>query len=80
MPTSTPIYERIAVTENRLQRYGTQFIDGKMAPLENPTNVDACRRSVGLSTMAEYLQEIREHGFWSPCGLSDWSSRGSENV
>jgi len=47
------MYDRVAIAEGRLQRYGTQFdcVDGYIAPfpLEDPSNVDARRRAIGLA-------------------------------
>ena len=48
------LWDRIAVAEGRAQRYGTQLVGDDFAPIEDPANVDARRKSVGLSTLAEY--------------------------
>ncbi len=54
------LYDRIAVAEHRLQRYGTQFGgDDEPQPIEDPANVDARREGVGLGTMAEYRLQMR---------------------
>lgn len=55
------MFDRIATSEGRPQRYGTQFrcLDGKTEPypLENPTAVERLRAELKLrQTYAEYLQ------------------------
>lgn len=52
------LYDRIAIAENREQLYGTQFNGLEPFPIEDEVNVDARRKAMGLSTMAEYKQEI----------------------
>jgi hypothetical protein len=46
------MYDRVAVTQDRPQRYGTQFhcVDGFTAPypIEDPEHVDVRRRAMGL--------------------------------
>lgn len=54
------LYDRVAVAEKRLQRYGTQIMGTEPAPLEDPANVDARRASVGLGTLADYLRHFPE--------------------
>ena len=54
------LLDRIAVAEQRPQRYGTQFTSqGEPSPIEDPANVDARRRAIGLGTMAEYKVQLR---------------------
>ena len=48
------LFDRVAVAEGRAQRYGTQLSGDDFAPIEDPANVDARRKSVGLPTLAEY--------------------------
>jgi hypothetical protein len=55
------MYDRLAVTEGRPQRYGTQVVcrSGKLVVdwdnLEDPTNADARREAIGFpGTLAEY--------------------------
>jgi hypothetical protein len=50
------LYDRIAVAEHRPQRYGTQLSGAEPAPIEDEANVDARRKAIGLSSMAEYKQ------------------------
>lgn len=50
--------DRVAVSEHRKQRYGTQFEGRDPQPIEDEANVDARRKEIGLGTMAEYKQEI----------------------
>ena len=52
------LYDRIAVAENREQLYGTQFNGPEPFPIEDELNVDARRKAIGLSTLAEYKKEI----------------------
>lgn len=53
------LYDRIAVAEQRPQRFGTQFgADREPRPIEDPAHVDERRASVGLGTMAEYRQQM----------------------
>lgn len=56
--------DRICFFEKRPQRYGTQFgwdKEGKMSPwtLEDPEKVDEYRKSVGLGTLAERIEQMR---------------------
>jgi hypothetical protein len=53
------LYDRVAVGEDRPQRYGTQYRDGKPAPIEDEAKVDERRKAVGLGTMAEYDAQMR---------------------
>jgi hypothetical protein len=54
--------DRIAVRENKKQKYGTQILKDKttgdwiVAPLEDPKKVDEFRAQVGLGPLAEYLK------------------------
>lgn len=58
------LYDRIAATENRPQRYGTQgtTCDGPRhavpAELEDPAGLDARRATANLPPMAEYLKSL----------------------
>ena len=56
--------DRICFFERRPQRYGTQFDwddDGELSPwvLEDPARVDEYRRSVGLSSIAQRIAQVR---------------------
>jgi hypothetical protein len=55
--------DRVLVAEGKPQRYGTQFhtVDGKLQPrpVEDPANLDARRKSVGLPPMAEYIKQMQ---------------------
>ena len=53
------LYDRVAVAEQRPQRYGTQFANGEPAPIEDPDHVDERRKAIGLGTMAEYREQMR---------------------
>lgn len=54
--------DRVLIAEGNPQRYGSQFhlVDGKLVvrPREDPENVDAQRKAVGLGPLAEYAKEI----------------------
>jgi hypothetical protein len=53
------LLDRIAVAEQRPQRYGTQFNDKREPqPLEDPAHVDDRRKAIGLGTMAEYKEQM----------------------
>ncbi len=55
------LFDRIAVAENRPQRFGTQFGgDGEPLPIEDEANVDVRRAAVGMITLAEYREAMRE--------------------
>ena len=55
------LHDRIAVADQRPQRYGTQYgADGKPQPIEDEANVDARRAAVGLEPLAEYDKRMRE--------------------
>ena len=53
------LYDRVAVHDDRPQRYGTQFKDGYPNPIEDEAHVDERRAAIGLGTMAAYKQEMR---------------------
>lgn len=58
--------DRIRVMEGKKQIYGTQYDwdeNGEMNPnpIEDPDTVDARRAAVGLDTLAENTERIREH-------------------
>lgn len=64
------MYDRLAVSEGRAQRYGTQMTcrDGRWVvdDLENPERVEARRREMGFRwTMAEYEAQFAAS---PPCG------------
>ncbi|GGH66995.1 hypothetical protein GCM10011379_21770 [Filimonas zeae] len=56
--------DRIEVNEGRKQRYGTQIVmtaNGyQPKPLADTTQVAQLRKSIGLNTLAEYLNESNE--------------------
>lgn len=57
--------DRVRKNENKLQLYGTQWIEnhGKLQlyPVENPEFIEERRREVGLPTMEEYKKTMIEH-------------------
>jgi hypothetical protein len=54
------LYDRVAVAEQRPQRYGSQYgADGTPEPIEDPDHVDERRKAVGLDTMAEYDLQMK---------------------
>ena len=68
------LYDRVATSEQRPQRYGTQF----MVPVGDPCNfeffamddrekVEARRAAIGLPPLADYLEQMRET---SECALA----------
>lgn len=54
------LYDRVAVADDKPQRYGTQFRDGEPFPIEDEAHVDERRKAVGLGTLAEYREQIRQ--------------------
>lgn len=56
--------DRVLVAEGKPQRYGSQFhVEGGKSvprPLEDPDNVDARRKAVGLPPLAEYAKQMQE--------------------
>jgi hypothetical protein len=52
------LYDRVAVAEQRPQRYGTQFRDQKPQPIEDEEHVDERRTALGLGTMASYAKDM----------------------
>ena len=58
------LYDRVAMKNNRPQRYGSQTVQFGVNnntqlyvyPVENPNLLDSLRASVGLSSMADYLE------------------------
>ena len=61
-------FDRVALGQNRPQRYGSQTVQfgtpGDMQlyvwPVENPATLDSLRESVGLSPLADYLDQLVE--------------------
>jgi hypothetical protein len=62
------LFDRVALGQNRPQRYGSQTVQfgtpGDMQlyvwPVENPATLDSLRESVGLSPLADYLDQLVE--------------------
>lgn len=62
------LYDRVAMGQNRLQRYGSQLVqfggvDAQKLyvwPIEDADKLDSLRHSVGLSSFYEYLKHIEE--------------------
>jgi hypothetical protein len=52
------LYDRVAVAEQRPQRYGTQFKDQKPQPIEDEAHVDERRTAIGLGTMESYAKDM----------------------
>lgn len=56
--------DRVLVADQKPQRYGTQFHreNGQLVPqpIEDPDHVDDRRRQVGLGTLAEYKEQMRQ--------------------
>jgi len=51
------LYDRVAVADTGKQLYGTQFKNSKEPfPIEDEAGVDARRKAMGMSTMAERIQ------------------------
>jgi len=55
--------DRVLIAEGKPQRYGTQFrtVGGESVPfpIEDPENVDARRKAVGLEPLAEYARQMQ---------------------
>ena len=64
------LYDRIQVSENKLQRFGTQFDltpEGPVVcPVEEPDRLDENRRAVGLGPMRERLKALANEPRPSP--------------
>lgn len=62
------LYDRIAMKQNRPQRYGSQCVQfGNIDdvqiyvwPVENPTSLDSLRASVGMQPIAEQLKSLTQ--------------------
>lgn len=53
--------DRVAVADGRPQRFGTQFgADGGPQPIADEQHVDARRAAVGLGTLAEYREQMKQ--------------------
>lgn len=60
--------DRVAMKQNRPQRYGSQVVQFGpvdalqlyLWPVENPAELDSLRASVGLSPIAEYLNQVSD--------------------
>lgn len=63
------LFDRIAMKRCRPQRYGSQSVQFGSAdamnlyiyPVENPKALDSLRTSVGLSPIADYLEQLTTH-------------------
>ena len=69
-PSYALMFDRLAMNEGRLQRYGSQMncVDGRwaLAPLEDPANVEALRQAMGFpETLTEYTARFDSY---PPCG------------
>ena len=54
------LFDRVAVGEGKAQRYGTQLDGDDFAPIEDSKNVDARRKAMGMSTLAEYKETVKK--------------------
>lgn len=62
------LYDRVAMGQNRLQRYGSQLVqfgavDAQKLyvwPIEDGAKVDSLRNTVGMSPFSDYLKDIEE--------------------
>lgn len=58
------LFDRVARALGKPQRYGTQFTmvngDWKMAPTEDPKNLDKRRKAMGMPPMKDYEKVLRE--------------------
>ena len=62
------LLDRVAMRQKRLQRYGSQVLQFGQAdavksyvwPVENPMVLDSLRSSVGMSPIADYVNQITE--------------------
>lgn len=62
------IFDRIAMKQNRPQRYGSQSVQfgspGNMHlyiwPVENAESLDSLRATVGMGPISEYLEQLTE--------------------
>lgn len=58
------LFDRVAVALGRRQRFGTQAMFGgpglSISPVENPRNVDKLRKSIGLPSLEEYLNDLHK--------------------
>jgi hypothetical protein len=76
--------DRIAFNERRPQKYGTQFDwdeKGRMSPytLDDPKAVDRRRRALGMTSLEEHIETMRET--WRKSGEkppADWHARQRE--
>ena len=54
------LWDRVAVSSGKPQRYGTQFDGGTdLHPLEDPQNVDVRRKQLGLEPLADYKANVK---------------------
>ena len=72
------IDDRIRLFEGRGQRYGTQLRDGEdglgPAPLDDPQNVEARRREVGLPPLSDIVARARA------CPTPAWADRAAREA
>lgn len=59
------LFDRVAFSEHRLQRYGTQFGEGKggctaVLPVEDHAGLDARRAAMGLDSLADYAKRLSD--------------------
>ncbi len=50
--------DRILITENKAQVYGTQFSYGKPFPVQDKQNLDKRRSEMGLEPLSQYTKRI----------------------
>ena len=53
------LYDRVAVSSGKPQRWGTQFRDLAPFPIEDATRVDERRKAIGLPSLADYQEFLR---------------------
>jgi len=66
------LFDRVALSQGRPQRFGTQFGKGKgdcvaARPVENPSDIDALRSSVGLESLKDYARKIESNTGMKVC-------------
>jgi hypothetical protein len=58
------LLDRVRMYRGRPQIYGTQFMNDKLVPIEDPEHVDERRKAVGLGSLSEYVAFVCKMNGW----------------
>jgi hypothetical protein len=64
------LLDRVRMYRGQSQFYGTQFMNDKLVPIEDPQHVDQRRKAVGLGPLSEYVALVCKMNGWPNQHLS----------